>query len=147
MHTKESIKQLIPSLRADYKALSAETKTLLVSLEFCLGSIIFDILSSIPHTEGFSEQNGFARHANGEFWLKHALIQNSCDVLAYALFSYVLYRMGALINRKASFLAACAPWFYLGYLHFDAAYHNLMLHFGLYVESDMFTQMLGGMFK
>jgi hypothetical protein len=106
-------------------------------------TVAFDLATSIPHVEGFHEQNPYARHGSGEFWLKHALIQNSFDFAAQLALTPLLYFIGKSHSKRAAWLLIGLFWGYFSYTHLDAGYHNLMNYFGLYQNTieDLFSKL------
>lgn len=96
----------------------------------CLACQAADVLSSLPASGKHSpylEQNPFARHADGHFWLYHAVVTKCYWMLAFGLFSVLLYVALAKINKKVARLVATGPYLYFAILALDAAFQNVLL--------------------
>jgi len=101
-----------------------------------LAMTALDFLSSMGrHIEGFDETNPFARHLDGSFWPRHALMHGSIDILGIVLLSAGAFVAGRCVNRGWARFCAGLPWLYFGWEHLEAALHNIAIRWGLYVPT------------
>lgn len=111
-----------------------------------VGATVLDIISSLHMPPGFGESNAFARHANGQFWLAHAFINNGVNTLENVLISGACYIGFRKLEPRWAKVAAGLPWLYYGFLHLDAAFTNVQYHIpGLYQRTaeDLVRSLLG----
>jgi hypothetical protein len=91
-----------------------------------VGCTAADFISSLRiKPPSHSEENPFARHADGSFWPWHALINDSLNSLEIGLLSICFYVAARPLGWKARRFAAGLPWLYFGYVHLEAAFWNL----------------------
>jgi len=105
-----------------------------------------DILTSLHFPPGIQEGNPFARHADGSFWLKHALITDGINTLEAVIVSLGCFVGARIFGRRVALFAAGLPFLYLGWVHLDAAFNNVFIEIPhLYQEtaSDAIRHLLG----
>ena len=105
-----------------------------------------DNLSSMHFTKGMVESNPFSRHADGSFWLQHALVTEGFNTLEALFVSAGCYVGASIVGEKWAKFAAGVPWLYFGYQHLDAAFTNILYEIPhLYVETyaDFLRRLLG----
>lgn len=106
-----------------------------------------DILTSLHFPPGVQEANPFARHADGSFWLKHALITDGINTLEALFVSLGCFVGARIFGKRVALFAAGVPWLYMGWMHLDAAFNNFMIEVPhLYQEtaSDAIRHLMGG---
>jgi hypothetical protein len=111
-----------------------------------LGTSALDILTSLHFPPGIQEGNPFARHADGSFWLKHALITDGINTLEAFIVSLGCFMGARIFGKRVALFAAGLPWLYLGWMHLDAAFNNIFIEIPhLYQEtaSDAIRHLLG----
>lgn len=109
-------------------------------------SCFLDNLSSQHFTAQMQESNPFARHFDGSFWLRHALITEGVFGLECLVASVGLYVGASALGPKWARFGACVPWLYYSWLHLDAAFMNFLMEIpGLYQQSlsDMLKGIIG----
>jgi hypothetical protein len=101
-----------------------------------VGCSVADIISSLHIKAPFEETNPFSRHADGTFWLKHALVCDGIHTLEILFLSAAVYLAARPLGTRVARVAMGLPWLYYGYLHLDAAFNNALLQTPhLYVET------------
>jgi hypothetical protein len=122
-------------------------KDVLVGATLYLGATTFDNITSMQiGSKNLEESNPFARHADGSFWLRHALITEGINTLEVIAISAALYLVVRTLGEKWAKFAATVPWLYYGYVHLDAAFTNILMEIpGLYVHTlrEIMEHMLG----
>ncbi|MGH9404414.1 MAG: hypothetical protein ACRD3D_01100 [Terriglobia bacterium] len=104
---------------------------------FCVLAQAADVISSLHARgtgkggNGIVEDNPFARHADGSFWLAHALDDKLVAVLVMAVLAMALYLALRRINVKAAKIAGALPFLYLAVVASMAVMSNLLLLSGL----------------
>lgn len=137
----------------DFRNLHTRVTAVLSSVGYVLqcallyiGGTALDYLTSLNFPPGVQESNPFARHSDGSFWLKHALITDGIYTVESVLLSLGLYIAGRLYGRKFGIFLAGMPWLYAAYLHCQAAFDNVLIEIpNLYqiTQQDILRHILG----
>lgn len=137
----------------DIRAVFSRARLTIASVEHVLqcallyaGATAMDYLTSMHFPPGVQESNPFARHVDGTFWLKHALVTDSVFSGMNIFLSLGCYIGARVFGKKAALFAAGLPWLYAAYLHCSAAFDNLLIEIpGLFVqtEQDILRHLLG----
>lgn len=133
-------------IRDKIKALWAKVDSIVECAVLYVGATALDFITSMGFPPGLSESNGFARHANGQFWPKHAFINNGFNTLEDVFISMACYIGVRKLSPAWAKFAAGLPWLYYGWLHLDAAFINIQYHIpGLYQRTaeDLIRSLLG----
>lgn len=128
------------------KTEATELQHVLHCTSLYLAGTALDYVSSLRFTADMEESNAFARHADGTFWLRHALITDGFNALEAILVSAGLYIGCRVLGEKYAKFAAGLPWLYAAYVHLNAAVTNFLFEIpGLYVRTvhDIIRGLLG----
>jgi len=109
-------------------------------------STALDFVSSVRNIPGHPETNVFARHADGAFWLKHALINFGFVTAEYGLISAMFYVAAKPLGPRLRSFVTALPFLYMAYGHLNAAVGNFELMWpGLYVQTyqEAFRNLMG----
>lgn len=147
MHIKLQV--VLDDLRKIYhgvvRALNSVDHVLQCALLY-VGATALDYLSSLNFPPGVQESNPFARHSDGTFWLKHALITDGIYSVESVLLSLGLFVAGRFYGRKFGIFLAGLPWLYAAFLHCQAAFENVLIEVpNLYqvTQQDILRHLLG----
>jgi hypothetical protein len=122
---KERIKALAQKLSA--------VGIILTAFLFCLTVQCVDIISSSGWGPDYTETNPFCRHADGSFWLAHAIGIKAIFLAEYTCAALIIYFVFRRLGKIYAAAVATIPLLYFALLSLDAAIHNFILHTGWYV--------------
>ena len=128
------------------KALYLKVDSVVQCSVLYLAGTFLDNLSSMYFAPGMMESNPFARHADGSFWLQHALVTEGFNTVETLFVSAGCYVGAGVLGPKWAKFAAGLPWLYFGFGHLDAAFTNILYEIPhLYVETyaDFLRHLLG----